>query len=105
MLPENRIKVTKDRLYSAVFHPGACNPAILAAGDKAGQIGLVLVETSVNRNPTDRPRSFQFRPHSSPVTSLLFPDDPSSSKLYSSSYDGTVRVLDFEKKVFDEVKA
>ena len=45
---------------------------------------------------------FCFTPHSRPINCLQFhPTDP--QKLYSGSYDGTIRCGVFEKGVFDEV--
>ncbi len=45
---------------------------------------------------------YLFEPHSRPVNCLQFaPGNP--NKIYSTSYDGTVRCGDIDKGVFEEV--
>jgi WD40 repeat protein len=43
-----------------------------------------------------------YEPHSRPVSHIAF-NPENSEKLFSSSYDGTVRCMDIAKGVFDEV--
>lgn len=43
-----------------------------------------------------------FEPHSKQITCMAFSSQPSN--LITVSYDGSVRSMDLEKAVFDEVK-
>ncbi|XP_077864675.1 WD repeat-containing protein 76-like [Saccoglossus kowalevskii] len=89
-------KVVPSRIFSVAVHPSE-SKTLLFAGDKTGHVGLWEVDGQSKQNGV-----FTFEPHSRPVTCLQLPRQH-SHKLYSCSYDGTVRCGDFEKSVFDEV--
>ncbi|XP_034052536.1 WD repeat-containing protein 76-like isoform X1 [Gymnodraco acuticeps] len=75
-------KVVKQRVYSAAFHP--CTSSLLmATGDMGGHLGL-------------------WKPHTRPVSCLAF-SRAQPTHLLSLSYDGSLRCMDVEKAVFDEV--
>nr|XP_054757694.1 WD repeat-containing protein 76-like [Lytechinus pictus] len=94
--PQYVAKVVPERIFSVVVHPSV-DKTIVAAGDKWGKIGLWDVNSSKGDDGV-----FLFAPHSRPVNCLRFaPNDP--NKLYSVSYDGTVRRGDFANAVFDQV--
>ena len=107
----NVAKVVPERIYSVACHPSSQH-LLVCAGDKLGYVGLWNVD---QYNNTDREEGTKkgkisstdgvhlFKPHSRPVSTLIW--NTSGSKLLSSSYDGTVRCLDVEKQVFDEVFA
>jgi len=89
------VKVVKERIYSAVFHPG---PKIMvAAGDKRGNLGFWRVGSKGENNGV-----VGFHPHGNVIAGLHF-SDVDTNKLYSSSYDGHVRMLDLEKQEFSDV--
>lgn len=95
---EQVAKVVPERSFSVAIHP--CESRILAAtGDKWGKLGLwdVLCD-----NNTSLDGVCCYAPHSRPITCLEFPMD-SPQKIYSCSYDGTLRCADFTKDVFCEI--
>ncbi|XP_005103511.1 WD repeat-containing protein 76 [Aplysia californica] len=95
---ENRVaKVVPGRVFSVSWHP---SPSCLltAAGDKYGHVGLWNVGSS---GRDDVESVLVFKPHIKPVSHLFF--QPGHHKLFSCSYDATLRCGDFEKGVFDEV--
>ncbi|KAG7222418.1 hypothetical protein INR49_016278 [Caranx melampygus] len=81
---EDRVaKVVKDRICSAAFHP--CTSSLLmAAGDKLGKVGLWNM------------------PHSRAVGCMAF-SRANTSHLLTLSYDGSLRCMDVEKAIFDDV--
>lgn len=90
-------KVTHSRIYSIAAHPSTTN-IVVAAGDKEGNIGLWNMDDSTGENDG----VVGYTPHTATVNQLQFhPARP--SKLYTTSYDGTVRCLDVEKGCFDFV--
>ena len=81
-------KVVPDRIFSLAVHPGE-EKRLVAAGGKWGGLGLWdVLDTDSNSHGVHL-----FRPHSRPVNCMTF-GAGDSSKLYSTSYDGTVRRLD-----------
>ncbi|CAG5134732.1 unnamed protein product [Candidula unifasciata] len=98
-ITERRIaKVVPGRVFSLTWHPSS-HTLISVAGDKYGHIGFWDVTSS---NIRDQDTVRVFKPHISPVSDLFIPPaDP--HKLYSCSYDATLRRCDFEREVFDEV--
>jgi hypothetical protein len=100
----NVAKVTPDRIYSVACHPST-NHLIVCAGDKQGYLGIWNVDQYNHSTMASKKGTTDgvhlFKPHVRPVSTLAW--NPSGSKLLSSSYDGTVRRLDAEKQVFDEV--
>ncbi|XP_013390792.1 WD repeat-containing protein 76 [Lingula anatina] len=98
-LHEDRVaKVVKDRIFSVAVHPSETR-VFVCAGDKWGKIGLWDVESKEGDDGV-----FLYEPHSRPVNCMFF-DPSNASRLYSCSYDGTIRRCDFNKAVFDELYA
>ncbi|EEQ85852.1 hypothetical protein RJZ56_005956 [Blastomyces dermatitidis] len=110
----NRIKITPERVYSMVFHPTEAKPLIFA-GDKLGNLGIfdasqtlpvaVKVEDDEDEDDDDPdPIITTIKPHARTISSMhLHPSTP--SKLYTASYDGSVRALDLEKSISTEAYA
>ncbi|XP_068173569.1 WD repeat-containing protein 76 isoform X2 [Antennarius striatus] len=96
-LTEDQVaKVVKDRIFSAAFHP--CNSSLLvAAGDTWGKIGIWKLGTD-----WDNDGVLLFEPHTRPVSCMAF-SRAHPTHLLSLSYDGSVRCMDVEKAVFDDV--
>lgn len=116
-------KVVPDRIYSVATHP-ATNRLIVAAGDKNGYVGLwhvaspagddtTTTHTVENDNPNLALRDvtqhkppdsvpdknqgvYLFKYHSASVSCLEW----THNTLFSSSYDGTVRVFDIASERF-----
>ncbi|XP_036400465.1 WD repeat-containing protein 76 [Megalops cyprinoides] len=93
---ERVVKVVKDRIFSAAFHPSSSR-LLAAAGDKWGRVGLWDLEGGWGDDGV-----LLFEPHSRPVCCMAFSHSHPTS-LLSVSYDGTLRGTDINKAVFDEV--
>ena len=89
-------KVVPERVFSVGWHP-AESPLIAFAGDKWGTVGLWNVFSQDEDQLVTA-----FKPHTRPVSCLKVPS-VAQHKLYSCSYDATLRCGDFEKGVFSEV--
>uniref|UniRef100_A0A665U3T0 WD repeat-containing protein 76 n=1 Tax=Echeneis naucrates TaxID=173247 RepID=A0A665U3T0_ECHNA len=89
-------KVVKDRILSATFHP--CNSSLLmAAGDKWGRVGLWNLDGGWGDDGV-----LLFHPHTRSVGCLAF-SRAQPTQLLTLSYDGSLRCMDVEKTVFDDV--
>lgn len=88
-------KVCPERIYSAVVHPTA-DSLVVTCGDKWGNLGVWRV------GHEDEGAVALYRPHTSPINMLQYhPND--DTKLFSLSYDGTVRCMDIVAGKFDFV--
>ncbi|CAI5728632.1 unnamed protein product [Peronospora effusa] len=85
------IKAVQERIYSVAFLPRP-DRVVVACGDKMGHVALWTPPSGAGMKQENSILPLAvYRPHYSPVTQLIFPD---SSKLVSSSFDGTVREFD-----------
>lgn len=83
-------KVTTDRAYGLAVMPSASS-VVAAVGDKSGNLGIWNYSHQHMYPDTDGVT--QFTPHTATVNVVSFcPVNP--SKVYSTSYDGTVRCVD-----------
>ena len=123
----NRIKITPERIYSLGFHP-TTDKSLVFAGDKMGNLGIfdasqtahqVKTEDGVKREDkfikqeTDGeeeeeddpdPAITSFHCHTRTISSFQFsPANP--SRLYTSSYDSSLRLLDLTSSKSTEVYA
>lgn len=96
-ITEDRVaKVVKDRIFSAAFHP--CTSSLLmATGDKWGKVGLWKLGDDWGDDGV-----LLFEPHTRPVGCMAF-SRAHPTHLLSLSYDGSLRCMDVEKAVFDDV--
>ncbi|XP_013865870.1 WD repeat-containing protein 76 [Austrofundulus limnaeus] len=90
------VKVVKDRVFSAAFHP-CSSSLLLAAGDKLGKVGLWNYGADWGDDGV-----LLFEPHTRPVCCMAF-STFRPTQLLSLSYDGSLRCMDVEKAVFDDV--
>ncbi|KAL3665754.1 hypothetical protein V7S43_009184 [Phytophthora oleae] len=88
---EDITKAVQERIYSVAFLPRA-DRVVVACGDKMGHVALWTPpsESSMKKDPSASPLAI-YRPYRTPVSQLIFPD---STKLVSSSFDGTVSEFD-----------
>ncbi|EEP80622.1 conserved hypothetical protein [Uncinocarpus reesii 1704] len=105
----NRIKITPERIYSMLFHPTESKPLVFA-GDKVGNLGILDASQTPEENEEDEedgyadPTITTIKPHSRTISAIyIHPSD--SSKLYTASYDSSIRALDLEKSVATEAYA
>jgi WD40 repeat protein len=87
------VKMTPNRI-TAVALSSSIDNVIAVAGDKAGYMTLWNTSKSVDEN-----RTFRYKPHISNIMKLSFTEDD-EHKLFSFSYDGTIRCLDLQKEEF-----
>ncbi|XP_055945376.1 WD repeat-containing protein 76-like [Argiope bruennichi] len=93
-IDESKIaKVVNGRITAMALHPMK-EKVIVSAGNKYGAIGFWHVNSDSD--------PYEFRPHLFGVSCMKFNSD-SLNQIMSSSYDGTMRCGDMEKKVFNEV--
>ena len=85
-------KVVPDRIFSVKLHPGE-DKLLCAVGGKEGHVGLWDIMT---RDKRYNDGVHVFQPHSRPINTLSW-DWSDTSKLVTTSYDGTSRVLDCEQ--------
>ncbi|POM68594.1 Hypothetical protein PHPALM_15234, partial [Phytophthora palmivora] len=88
---EDITKAVQERIYSVAFLPRA-DRVVVACGDKMGHVALWTPPSQANMKVENSASQLAvYRPHYTPVSQLIFPD---SSKLVSSSFDGTVKEFD-----------
>lgn len=90
--PDDVVKLTPQRMTSVALHPSA-SKLLAAGGDKTGALTLWDVD---HADKAEGGGIYQYKPHVSNVTKLDF--RPTS--LLSTSYDGTLRLLDLQHDVF-----
>jgi len=100
-------KVTPDRIYSVAAHPSE-SKLICCAGDKQGYVGLWDVDSVSSHNDNEKDNTSNsgivslFRVHSRPINCLEW---LTNEHMVTSSYDGSVRRLNVETGVFEEIFA
>jgi len=118
-------KVTPDRIYSVAAHPSE-SKLICCAGDKRGYVGLWDVDggssnnsnnKNINNNAatspgdehnttistqSDKSSNALFRVHSRPICCLEWLNN---ENMVTASYDGSVRQLNVETGIFEEIFA
>ena len=121
--PPNDIKITDERIYSLGFHPTS-DKALVFAGDKLGNLGIfdasqkspTAIKSEKNgikqedndeddedeENERAKPAITSFHTHTRTISSFQFsPSEP--SRLYTSSYDSSLRLLDLNKSTSIEI--
>ncbi|KAI1981641.1 hypothetical protein LOZ51_002380 [Ophidiomyces ophidiicola] len=105
----NRIKITPERVYAMLFHPTESKPLIFA-GDKTGNLGILdasqipMKEGEDDEDDSPDPIITTIKPHSRTISAMhIHASD--ASKLYTASYDSSLRALDLEKSVATEAYA
>ncbi|KAM3397454.1 WD repeat-containing protein 76 [Capsicum galapagoense] len=93
--PDNIARVVPGRILNVRFFP-TNNVRMVAVGNKFGNISFWNVDASQE----DGDGIYLYHPHSGPVSGILM-DPFSVSKMFTSCYDGFIRVMDIEKEMFD----
>ncbi|KAG2734415.1 hypothetical protein G9P44_002421 [Scheffersomyces stipitis] len=92
------IKISHTRITAINFHPSTTD-RVVAAGDTNGNVGIWAVDSGEDDS---EPTISILRPHGKAISRILTPV-AEQNKLYSASYDGSVRVLDLNKLASTEV--
>ncbi|CAN1328149.1 WD repeat-containing protein 76 [Linum perenne] len=94
--PENVARVVPGRIMNVKFLP--CNDVrMVAVGSKLGNVGFWNLDSSDEDDGI-----CLYRPHTGPISGIVF-QESCFSKMYTSCYDGYIRLMDAEKEVFDHV--
>ncbi|KAK4391386.1 WD repeat-containing protein 76 [Sesamum angolense] len=93
--PENVARLVPGRIMNLRFFP-TLDMQMVVVGNKFGDVGF----WNINRKKEDGDGIYLYHPHSGPISGILI-DPCSVSKMYSSCYDGFIRLMDVEKEVFD----
>lgn len=91
-LPTGSVKVTPAMIFSIAFHPSSAK-LLCAVGDKTGNMNFLDVsDTLLKCNAEDfEPVIYEFQPHYKPISKLMY-DKENSNVIWSSSYDGSIRI-------------
>ncbi len=96
------IKLTEGRITSIAFHPSTTTQLVIA-GDKIGTVGLWSINSDKEDDDGEPiPDVTQFRYHKRNVAQFLF-DIKSPEKLYTASYEGSIRRTDLNVLKNEEV--
>lgn len=100
---EDCAKVVEARITQTIFHP-TCDKVLCLAGDKMGCLGIWDVNYDKSKTVADDSSNpegvYKYMPHIANITSIHCWAN-SANKIYSTSYDGTVRCLDINEERFD----
>ncbi|KAG7664994.1 uncharacterized protein J8A68_001459 [[Candida] subhashii] len=88
------IKISHSRITAIHMHPSQDNRLILA-GDTMGNVGLWAVDSTTNEEEPE-PAITILHPHGRNISKIITPTY-APSKIYTASYDGSVRSLDLHK--------
>ncbi|KAK9388053.1 WD40-repeat-containing domain protein [Lipomyces mesembrius] len=97
----NDIKITPERIYNIGFHPSVSKRLVLA-GDKIGHLGVWDVDEVKREDDDEYPQLYLFKVHARTLSSFTFAPSV-SEKVYTSSYDGSIRSVDFTTGVSSEI--
>ncbi|XP_047323643.1 WD repeat-containing protein 76 [Impatiens glandulifera] len=92
--PENIARVLPNRILSMKFLP-SIDMKMIVAGNNLGNVCFWDIDSDKKGDGI-----YLFRPHSAPVSGIAV-QSFSQAKVFSSGYDGCVRLMDVEKEVFD----
>ncbi|KAG5564195.1 hypothetical protein RHGRI_000405 [Rhododendron griersonianum] len=93
--PKNIARVVPGRILTVRFFP-SMDMKLVAVGNKFGNIGF----WNVDAKEEDGDGIYLYQPHSAPVSGIVV-QPCSLSKVYSSCYDGFLRLMDVEKELFN----
>ncbi|KAJ6673353.1 hypothetical protein OIU85_012361 [Salix viminalis] len=95
--PENIARIMPGRIMTVRFLPQS-DVNIVAAGNKLGNVAFWNVDSKGEKDNG----IFLYRPHTGPISGILF-QQSCLSKIFTSCYDGYLRLMDAEKEVFNLV--
>ncbi|KAH9615274.1 hypothetical protein KSS87_011959 [Heliosperma pusillum] len=93
--PENIARVLPGRISCVRFFPTA-DMTMVVAGNKFGQLGFWDVKPQEENEDVIH----VYRPHTAPLSGVSI-HPFSLSKVYTSSYDGSIRLMDMENEEFE----
>ncbi|WOL07666.1 WD repeat-containing protein 76 [Canna indica] len=94
---ENVKKVLKGRILTVQFLPFV-DRTVIVTGDKLGHVGF----WDVDAEEGEEDGVYVYDPHSAPVSGISV-HSLSSTKIFTCSYDGLIRLMDVQKETFNMV--
>ncbi|KAM5548134.1 WD repeat-containing protein 76 [Rosa sericea] len=94
---ENVARVVPGNVMNVRFFPST-SLRMVVVGNKAGNVGFWNVDSKEG----EQDGICMYRPHSGPISGISIHQD-CMSKIFTSCYDGFIRLMDAEKEVFDLV--
>jgi WD40 repeat protein len=102
------VKVTKDMIVSIECHPSS-QKILAMVGSKKGELALwdisdTLEKSLANPEATEQvdPVVVSFKPHRGPIAKIIH-DKDDLNHVYTSSFDGSIKMLDLERQTFESV--
>ncbi|XP_009341825.2 WD repeat-containing protein 76-like [Pyrus x bretschneideri] len=95
--PENVARVVPGRIMNVKFFP-CTSSNMIAVGNKFGNVGFWHIDSKED----EESGIYLYHPHSGPISGILI-QQHCTSKIFTSCYDGYIRLMDAEKEVFDLV--
>ncbi|CAI0395018.1 unnamed protein product [Linum tenue] len=96
---DNIARVVPGRIMSVEFLP-CTDLRMVVVGNKLGNVGFWNMDS---KGGDDHHNGIHlYRPHTGPISGIVF-QESSFSKIFSSCYDGYIRMMDAEKEVFNLV--
>ncbi|KAM6553179.1 hypothetical protein CsatB_013941 [Cannabis sativa] len=98
--PENVARIVRTRIMSLKFFP-CSSSSIVVAGSRGGDVGFWNLDHADGFDEEDD-GVYTYHPHSGSVSGISI-HQHSLSKVFTSCYDGHIRLMDAEKEMFDLV--
>ncbi|KAH7569161.1 hypothetical protein JRO89_XS06G0115400 [Xanthoceras sorbifolium] len=95
--PENIARIMQGKVLVVKFSPWT-NVRMVVAGNKFGDVGF----WNLDSEQEEEDGIYLYHVHTAPVSEIVF-QQSCSSKIFTSSYDGFIRLMDAEKEVFNLV--
>lgn len=95
--PENVAEVVPGWIMDVKIFP-TTEKTLVVAGNKSGNVGFWNVDVEKEKGD----RIYLYHPHTQPVSALVI-DPFSMSKIFTSSHDGFIRVMDIKREVCDSI--
>ncbi|MCL7044486.1 hypothetical protein MKW94_030527 [Papaver nudicaule] len=100
--PENVARLLPKNILNLCFFP-CKDRSIVVAGNKSGSLAIWDMDADLNDREEEEIGNegiYLYDPHTAPISGIAIRPF-SLSKIYTSSYDGCVRLMDVEKESFD----
>ncbi|KAJ3399658.1 hypothetical protein CcCBS67573_g04813 [Chytriomyces confervae] len=105
---EGSVKITREMVFAIAVHPSV-DTMLSLVGDKLGNLSLWDISATLERNKSRavegeevEPVVCSFKPFKKPISKIVFQHDK-LSKVFMSSYDGSLRLMDLETKQFSDL--
>ncbi|KAM7264763.1 hypothetical protein ACFE04_002446 [Oxalis oulophora] len=98
---ENIARLVPGRIMTVKFLPSD-DVRMIMVGNKFGDVAFWNMDSNNGEDADDNDGIFLYHPHTGPISGIVV-QRPCLSKIFTSCYDGFLRLMDAEKEVFDLV--